>query len=48
LDISEAKKEFKKHRQAFIETCALNGDGCRDLADALSDIVFAGEAKKWK
>jgi GTP-binding protein len=48
LGISEAKKEFKKHKQEFIETCALNGDGCRDLADALSDIVFVNEIKKWK
>jgi GTP-binding protein len=48
LDISKAKKEFKKHKQAFIETCALSGEGCPDLANALSDIVFVNEAKKWK
>ncbi|MDR3001712.1 MAG: GTPase ObgE [Fibromonadaceae bacterium] len=48
LDISKAKKEFTKHKQAFIETCALSGDGCQDLSNALSDIVFVNEVKKWK
>jgi len=48
LDISEAKKEFKKHKQTVIETCALNGDGCQDLATALSEIVFVNEKKEWK
>jgi GTP-binding protein len=47
LDISKAKKEFAKHRQKVIETCALNGDGCQSLTNALSDIVFVNEAKKW-
>jgi len=48
LDISKAKKEFKKHKQAFIETCALSGDGCQNLANALSDIVFVNEVKGWR
>jgi GTP-binding protein len=48
LDVSKAKKEFKKHKQAFIETCALSGEGCPDLANALGEIVFVGEAKGWR
>jgi len=47
LDISKAKKEFAKHKQKVIETCALSGDGCTALAAALGDIVFVGQAKKW-
>jgi len=47
LDISKAKKEFAKHNQKVIETCALNGDGCPALVAALGDIVFVGQAKKW-
>jgi GTP-binding protein len=47
LDISKAKKEFAKHKQKVMETCALNGDGCPALATALGDIIFANEAKKW-
>jgi GTPase len=47
LDISKAKKEFAKHKQKVIETCALSGDGCPALTAALGDIVFEGQAKKW-
>ena len=47
LDISNAKKEFAKHKQKVIETCALSGDGCPALTTALGDIVFVGQAKKW-
>jgi len=47
LDISKAKKEFAKHKQKVIETCALSGDGCPALTAALGDIVFVGQAKKW-
>jgi len=47
LDISKAKKEFAKHKQKVIETCALNGDGCTSLANALNDIVFVNEVKGW-
>jgi len=47
LDISKAKKEFSKHKQKVIETCALSGDGCSALTAALGDIVFEGQAKKW-
>jgi GTP-binding protein len=47
LDISKAKKEFAKHKQKVIETCALNGDGCATLATALGDIIFVNQAKKW-
>jgi GTP-binding protein len=48
LDISKAKKDFKKHKQVFIETSALNGDGCPDLASALGDVVFVDEVKGWR
>jgi len=48
LDISKAKKDFAKHKQTVIETCALNGDGCQSLANALSDIVFVNEKKEWR
>ncbi|MDR2582973.1 MAG: GTPase ObgE [Fibromonadaceae bacterium] len=47
LDISKAKKEFAKHKQKVIETCALSGDGCPALTAALGDIVFEGHVKKW-
>ncbi len=47
LDISKAKKEFAKHKQKTIETCALNGDGCAALTTALGDIVFVNQVKKW-
>ncbi|GBU25900.1 GTP-binding protein Obg [Fibrobacteria bacterium R8-3-H12] len=47
LDISKAKKEFAKHKQKAIETCALNGDGCAALTTALGDIVFVNQVKKW-
>jgi len=47
LDISKAKKEFAGHKQKVIETCALSGDGCPALTNALGDIVFVGQVKKW-
>jgi len=47
LDISKAKKEFTKHKQKVIETCALSGEGCPALTAALGDIVFEGQVKKW-
>jgi GTP-binding protein len=48
LGISKAKKEFVKHKQAFIETCALSGDGCADLTKALGAIVHVNEVKGWR
>jgi len=48
LEISKARKEFTKHNQIVIETCALSGDGCQILANALCDIVFVNEKKEWK
>jgi GTP-binding protein len=48
LDISKAKKEFTKHKQSFIETCALNGEGCANLANALSEFVYVNEAISWR
>ena len=48
LDILNAKKEFKKHKQAVIETCALSGDGCANLANALGELVYVNEKKEWK
>ncbi|MDR0518393.1 MAG: GTPase ObgE [Fibromonadaceae bacterium] len=48
LDISKAKEEFAKHNQAFVNTCALNGDGCADLANTLGEIVFVNEKKVWR
>ena len=48
LDISAAKKEFKKHKQAFIETCALSGEGCSDLANALGALVHVDVKKEWR
>jgi len=47
LDISKAKKEFTKHKQKVIDTCALSGEGCPALTAALGDIVFEGQVKKW-
>jgi GTP-binding protein len=48
LSISKAKKTFEKHKQAFIETCALNGEGCAELASALGDLVYVNEKKEWR
>jgi GTP-binding protein len=48
LGVSKAKKEFAKHKQALIETCALSGEGCADLARALADIVHVNEVKVWR
>jgi GTP-binding protein len=47
LDISKAKKAFARHKQAVIETCALSGDGCANLANALGELVHVNEKKKW-
>ena len=48
LGVSKAKKDFAKHKQAVIETCALNGDGCSDLANALGELVYVKEKKEWR
>jgi GTP-binding protein len=48
LDISKAKKEFAKHKQSFIETSALNGEGCANLTNALGELVYVNEAKGWR
>ncbi|MDR2732643.1 MAG: GTPase ObgE [Fibromonadaceae bacterium] len=48
LGISKAKKEFAKHKQKVIETCALNGEGCSELATALGELVFVNEKKEWR
>ncbi|MCL1967499.1 MAG: GTPase ObgE [Fibromonadales bacterium] len=48
LGVLKAKKEFAKHKQEFIETCALNGEGCADLAKALGELVYADEKKEWR
>ncbi|GHV15217.1 GTPase Obg [Fibrobacterales bacterium] len=48
LDISAAKKAFKKHKRSFIETCALNGEGTGELADSLCSIIYENVKKEWK
>jgi GTP-binding protein len=48
LDISKAREEFANNRQAVIETCALNGKGCMDLASALGELVYVNEVKGWR
>jgi GTP-binding protein len=48
LDISKAKEEFLSAKQDFIETCALNGEGCANLANALGELVYVNEAKVWR
>jgi len=48
LGILKAKKEFSKRKQEIIETCALNGKGCADLAKTLGELVYANEKKEWR
>jgi len=48
LGILKAKKDFAKHKQSVIETCALSGEGCSDLANALGELVYVKEKKEWR
>jgi GTP-binding protein len=48
LGIAKAKKEFTKHKQEIIETCALSGEGCTDLINSLGELVYVNEKKEWK
>jgi GTP-binding protein len=46
LGIDAAIKKFKAHKEKFIVTSALNGDGCRDLATELDKAVPHKQKKR--
>ena len=46
LGIEAAIKQFKTHKEKVIVTSAMNGDGCKELIQALDDAVPHVQKKK--
>jgi GTP-binding protein len=46
LGIDDALKQFKAHREKVIVTSAMNGEGCKELIQALDEAVPHVQKKK--